>query len=417
MTEQRVAEQRKPDRRDTIRAIDWQRVFPALRIFSAVRMALNFKALLLAAIAVAGTVAGWRALDRLFAEEVPAAAAQSEFASYQVWPWDRSFGMPTADSLTSLSTWYAYSPIVSVWHELSVPFRRMYHLYETPTFTNFMFVLCCALWSLLVWSFFGGAISRLAAVAFARQENVSLGGLARFVNGRLGSYFVAPLFPMLGAALVAVGLTVVGLLLRTQLGVAIAGIALWPLVLFGGFIMAFLLLGLFFGFPLMWGAISAEGTDSFGALSHAYSYVYQRPLRYLGYAVLAGLAGVLGWYLVSLFGYWIMQLSYWGLSWGSGVDRLNELRDAADLGRLTDTGRQFIHFWNNCLMMLAMGFLFSYFWTSTTVIYFLLRRLVDAKELDELYMPGEAATYGLPPLKTGPDGVPTVADVPAEPTG
>jgi hypothetical protein len=410
-----MAEQRVTDRRDTIRSIDWQRVFPSLRIFPAVRMALNFKALLLSAIAVAGTVAGWRALDRIFSEETPATPVQTEFAAYQTWPWDRPLGMPHAESLTSPATWFQYSPLVTVWNELSVPFRRMYHLYETPTFTNFMFVLCCALWSLLIWSFFGGAISRLAAVGFARQENVSLGGLARFVNSRLGSYFVAPLFPILGAALVAVGLAVVGLILRAEIGVAIAGIALWPLVLFGGFVMAFLLLGLFFGFPLMWAAISAEGTDSFGALSHAYSYVYQRPLRYLGYATLAGLAGVLGWYLVSLFGYWILELAHWGVSWGSGTERLTHLRDASDLGRVTDTGRQFMQFWNNCLMTLALGYLFSYFWTSTTVIYFLLRRLVDAKELDEVYMPGEAAAYGLPPLQTGADGVPTVADVPTEP--
>ena len=59
--------------------------------------------------------------------------------------------------------------------------------------------------------------------------------------------------------------------------------------------MALLLLGLAFGWPLMWATISTEGTDSFDALSRSYAYVFQRPLRYLFYVVVraysAGWAG------------------------------------------------------------------------------------------------------------------------------
>ena len=404
------------EERGTLRSVAWLQVFPALHIFSAVRMALNLKALLLAAIGVSGMVAGWRVLDQVFTHEpAPIAAAVTEY--YNVWPWQRPLDTPSADQFTAFETWYTHSPLIAAWAELSVPFRRMSDMTQAPTFTNFMYLLCCALWSLVVWSFFGGAISRQAAVAFARQENVSLGGMIRFVNPRLGAYFVAPLFPMLGAGLIALLMAGVGALMRLDFGVAVAGVVLWPLVLFGGFLMAFLLLGLFFGFPLMWGAISAEGTDAFGALSHAYSYVYQRPLRYLGYAVLAGLAGVLGWYLITLFGFWILELSRWGISWGSGAERLKEIEGPASLGRMADTGAMFVQFWTDCLRTLAYGFLFSYFWTSTTVIYFLLRRLVDAKELDEVYMADDQARHGLPPLKTGPDGIPAVADEPTESTG
>jgi hypothetical protein len=399
------------EERGTLRSVAWLQVFPALHIFSAVRMALNLKALLLAAIAVSGTVAGWRVFDQLFSgDRAPMTIAMTEH--YNVWPWQRPIDSSPASQFTSLETWYLHSPLVAAWGELSVPFRRMYDMHETPTFTNFMYLLCCALWSLIVWSFFGGAISRQAAVSFARQENVSLGGLIRFVNPRLGSYFVAPLFPMLGAGLIALMMAGVGALMRFDFGVAVAGTVLWPFVLFGGFLMAFLLLGLFFGFPLMWSAISAEGTDAFGALSHALSYVYQRPLRYLGYAIVAGLAGVLGWYLVTLFGFWILELAHWGISWGSSTERLREIEGPASLSRIADTGAVFMHFWTNCLLTLAYGFVFSYFWTSTTIIYFLLRRLVDAKELDEVYMADEQARLGLPPLKTGPDGIPAVADEP-----
>ncbi len=401
------------EERGTLRSIAWLQVFPALHIFSAVRMALNLKALLLAAIAVSGTVAGWRVLDQLFTDDpAPMTAALTEY--YNVWPWQRPLESSSPHEFTALQTWYFHSPLFGAWNELSSPFRRMYDMHEAPTFTKFMYLLCCALWSLIVWAFFGGAISRQAAVAFARQENVSLGGMIRFVNPRLGAYVVAPLFPLLGAGLIALLMAGVGALMRLDFGVAVAGVVLWPLVLFGGFLMAFLLLGLFFGFPLMWGAISAEGTDAFGALSHAYSYVYQRPLRYLGYAILAALAGVLGWYLVTMFGSWILQLADWGVSWGSGTERLNHVKGPENLGSMANTGATFMRFWNDCLRTLAYGFVFSYFWTSTTIIYFLLRRLVDAKELDEVYMADEQARLGLPPLKTSPDGIPAVADEPTE---
>ena len=83
--------------------------------------------------------------------------------------------------------------------------------------------------------------------------------------------------------------------------------------------MALLLLGLIFGWPLMWATISTEGTDSFDALSRTYAYVFQRPLRYLFYAVVAALLGWLGWLLVENFAAAVVWLALWAASWGSGA--------------------------------------------------------------------------------------------------
>ena len=74
-----------------------------------------------------------------------------------------------------------------------------------------------------------------------------------------------------------------------------------PLALVAGLLMAILLLGLLFGWPLMWATISTEETDSFDALSRSYAYVFQRPLHYLFYAFVAGVVGWLGWLLVANF--------------------------------------------------------------------------------------------------------------------
>ena len=57
-----------------------------------------------------------------------------------------------------------------------------------------------------------------------------------------------------------------------------------------------------------------------------------------------------------------------------------------------------------------MAFVFSYFWTATTAIYFLLRRHVDATEMDEVYVP-KGKDHGLPPLDHNAAGVAGLADI------
>ncbi len=130
------------------------------------------------------------------------------------------------------------------------------------------FLVLAILWAMAVWALFGGAISRVAAVQLAADERIGWVAALRFAASKWLSYFAAPLLPLLGVVLVAIPLAVLGLLVRWNFGVLLAGV-LWPLALLGGLVMALLLLGLAFGWPLMWATISTEGTDSFDALSRS----------------------------------------------------------------------------------------------------------------------------------------------------
>ena len=71
-----------------------------------------------------------------------------------------------------------------------------------------------------------------------------------------------------------------------------------------------------------------------------------------------------------------------------------------------------IHFWAGCVKLLAVGYLFSYFWTAAAAIYFLLRRDVDATEMDEVYLDADAerADLRLPEVTTDEAGAPVVED-------
>ena len=74
--------------------------------------------------------------------------------------------------------------------------------------------------------------------------------------------------------------------------------------------------------------------------------------------------------------------------------------------------RGVIRFWVGCVKLLAVGYLFSYFWTAAAAIYFLLRRDVDATEMDEVFLDADAdeAASGLPTVTTDQAGAPVAAD-------
>src|SRR6185369_4207831 len=140
---------------------------------------------------------------------------------------------------------------------------------------------------------------------------------------------------------------ILGLLLKLDLGVLFVGI-IWPVVLLCGLFIAILLVGLLFGWPLMWPTVSTEGTDSFDALSRSYSYTYQRPVHYLFYAAVAGVLGMLAWIVVVIFANGVITFSYWAASWGSGAARMNEIYQAGNTHSGTGifgVGANAIGFW------------------------------------------------------------------------
>ena len=161
-----------------------------------------------------------------------------------------------------------------------------------------------ALWALRViavlaiWALFGGAISRIAAVEIATDDRIGLGEALRFAMKRYKEYILAPVLAIIFIAfmglLIYIGQWVCAI---PVVGTCILVIFIFPLVVLAGFIIMLVVVGLVLGFQLMWPTISAEGSDSFDALSRAYAYVYSRPWKYIWYNLVA-----LGYFLAcSLF--------------------------------------------------------------------------------------------------------------------
>ena len=188
------------------------------------------------------------------------------------------------------------------------------------------------------------------------------------------------------------------------MGLLLVGI-LWPLLLLAGLLMALLLLGLAFGWPLMWATISTEGTDSFDALSRSYAYVFQRPLRLSVLCVVAVVLGWLGWLLVGVFAGTVIWLTSWAAAWGCGADRIQLVTGCS--ARRHRPCRQRDHpFLDRLRQILAVGYFYGYFWTAASAIYLLLRRDVDATEMDEVLLDADASepSHSVPPPATGENG-------------
>jgi hypothetical protein len=129
------------------------------------------------------------------------------------------------------------------------------------------------------------------------------------------------------------------------------------------------------------------------------AYTYQRPLRYLGYVLLLIVLGALSALVIDGAARAIVHLSYWGLSWGSGTQRALDLRLLAEHGPLAwdqappseplKAAGWLLGMWTGLLYLLAAGFRYSFFWTGAAGIYLLLRKDVDDKEIDEVFVPHE----------------------------
>ena len=288
--------------------------------------------------------------------------------------------------------------ISGVYTELVEPARKFFD--RDAGWNELALYTLGGLWTLLVYALFGGAISRIAVVQLGRGERVSLTDSLRHSIRKLRSYFMAPLFVIIASVLLALLIAVPSLLIRASGWGSVAVGVFWVILLILAAAMAVLLIVLSFGWPLMWGAISAEETgDVFEATSRSFSYTIQRPLKYACYVIVALIIGGLGWWLVDLVTSQVVDLALWSASWGGGFENVNAL--ASESATLTSSGAigaNIINFCNDVVRYLVVAYTFSFFFAGFAAIYLLLRKDADQTELDEVYMSSEEAQFELPQL-------------------
>jgi ribose/xylose/arabinose/galactoside ABC-type transport system permease subunit len=177
-----------------------------------------------------------------------------------------------------------------------------------------------------------------------------------------------------------------------------------------GLICALVFIGGTFSIGLQWPTIAAEGSDSFDAISRSISYISSRPWRYLFYTAFSAVYGCLTFVFVKFLTFLTLLITHTGIAafWtvftlgmggpGNKIVRLWAEPTPANPWPVTSGATQFgagtlaqhlFEFWLWIVMALLAAFLISFFFTSQTIIYFLMRKVVDATDVEEVYM-GEA---------------------------
>ncbi|MCS7166108.1 MAG: hypothetical protein RMI91_08155 [Gemmatales bacterium] len=319
--------------------------------------------------------------------------------------------------LADISYWLSQLP--AVLEPLARLIRPLtYFLHPWASWKSHLFAGLGVLWTLLVWGCVGGAITRIAAVEFARNDRIDVWESLRFTFARFGSLFGAPIFPIVVVGVVTVVVVVVGTVLMMIPWVGdLVGALTFPLALLAGLFMAMALL-VYAGWPLMYPAISAEGGDAFDAISRSASYMYQRPWHYIFYWSVALVYGVIVLFFVVTFTSFFVYLTGWALDlvwrpvWrSSDPDPLRALFIYApqsygwrqmltgEVAAVSEVANKMalvpwvaaliLGAWLHLVFLGMLGFAYSLFWSASTIIYFLLRKDVDETDLDEVYFEEE----------------------------
>jgi hypothetical protein len=297
--------------------------------------------------------------------------------------------------------------------------RIVYGVWWMLRYHTLYFVLF-ALGVLLIWSWCGGAICRLAAVQFARDEKLTMRQGWRYAYEKLfGGFFLAPCIPLVLIAVTAVCMVVGGMLLRVPwLGDVVGGV-LFFLAIIGGFVISILLLGLLVGGNLFWPAVAVEGSDAFDAFSRGLSYPLSKPWKTVLYAVIAIVFASICWVFANLFTFFMLAVTRATVAFGTspfgwwsrggegqaiskmellwpfrGPNALYAPPDWKGLAPFEYVSAFFIAVYVLIVVGLIWSFLASFYFSASTVIYCLLRRDVDGTDLEDVYIEEEEGGKG-----------------------
>ena len=270
------------------------------------------------------TVVGWWLLAEGFARSSdPVIAGWQHNTNLKIWvsavhtktdfTWLDTSARSASEVFDSAREWLVQGPVM-IWTYFTRPFIAMFDSKLTPV--GFLFLLLCGVWELLMWGLFGGAITRIAALKFTRDEAPGLIAALKHAFSKWPSYSLPPLVALAGASVFAIQLVLLGLRHADRRAGVSRRDRLAVRNSCSGLMMAVLLIGALVGWPLMWATVSVEGTDAFDALSRSYAYVYHRPWRLLWYALFSLFLAIVSMFVVKLFASSAIALGNWSIDWG-----------------------------------------------------------------------------------------------------
>lgn len=272
------------------------------------------------------------------------------------------------------------------------------------------------LWITAVFAFFGGILSRRAAVELGQRTIAPWGETLRIVGSRMMSYVWVTGIHLVAIALLLIVPLLLGLLARLGPMAMLAGVLLilfFPLVVAVGRMV----LSMFICFPLAVTAIGCEkNADAFEGFSRSNNYFFQRPVvAALSIVALVAIGSVgymiVFWLLLSGW-HWVRDAFLAGAGYtitdliggetmvvnDPAMGTVTAVRPDAHASRLL----RWVLVGGWLTRLLIAAYWFSYFWSASASVYLILRRSVDNTDLDEIDSPYEGAAAELPELPQWP---------------
>ena len=258
---------------------------------------------------------------------------------------------------------------------------------------------------LVVIALAGGAVCRIAALEFARDEKPGLTEALRFGRKNFFNFFAAPLFPIVLIIIVGLFIVLLGVICNLWwFGELIAGICI-PFALIGGALIAVVLIGTLAGFGLMFPAVAYDGSDFFDAMGRAWHYVFKKPWWMVFYTAIAAVYGAVCYMFVRFFAFLMLlvahkslQIGVWTDSTSNQADKLKAIwpepnfMDLAGSSAVTQTNwsESTAAFVVNLYLLVVIGlvvsFIISFYFSANTIIYAILRNKVDGTGLEDIYI-------------------------------
>lgn len=245
--------------------------------------------------------------------------------------------------------------------------------YISPTISlnNVAYLTFVVVWVGLVGSFFGGILSRRAAVELGQRTVAPWFRSLVLVASRLIAYFWAAGMHIVGLFFLLTPIVLLGWIAR--LGTTAEAIASTVLLVICTpliFAVGRLLLSLLVCLPLSICAISIEKrADAFEGFSRSNAYLFQRPVVAVLCILLLVLVGEIGALLVN----WTV-----GIGWGTVRSTF------VGAGALSATSNVYLTGADWLAATLVWAYRFSFFWAASSALYLVLRKCVDNTDLEEM---------------------------------
>jgi len=302
-----------------------------------------------------------------------------------------------ATKLLNLSDSNIYSNIKNVLDNVWQCIRAIGWAFQFhPVYSSIFFTI-----SFLISVFVGGAICRCAALEYAKAERPGIFEAVEYAKQNFRAFLTAPLLPLGMVGVFAFVVILLGMLTTIPYIGDLLMVVLFGFVLFFGFLVTLMAFGALSGGMLLFPSIAYEKTTGTDSIGRAFNYVLKQPSWMIYYVLVSGGLGTFFYLVLRLLIFLALRLTYGLLFVGMSIAKQGEKLEhiwpepsiLSFVNTATDPARwsesllaSIIHLFMLGIIGILLSYIASYFFCSSTVIYALMRKKVDKKEIEQIYV-------------------------------